>query len=227
MSFSFDPADRPFPRWLGPYSPTRGTRPGFRFHGGCLGTWVEDEDGRAFWPVRRSVGVATLEKLVLNAFSGGRVLLLPDGSVVKPLQRDVERGHRVYLGEYAGDVVLDRPDGRAFSLEKPGRLKPGDRWPGPTSIGLECTIAANGSLSCSWYHPTAYGRDDETRRMTAANPLLAQGFRAARPGKQMGRVHVVAGGHVITNREIRSGWQCVYVGRIDVDKWPYIDEWID
>jgi hypothetical protein len=227
MSFSFVPADKPFPRWWGPFTPARGTKRGFRFNGGRLGTWVENEDGRAFWPVCRSPGVVKLEKLVLDVFDGGRVLLLPNGTIVKPLQSDAERGQRAYLGEYAGDVVLETPHGTTFSLHKPGRLKPGDRWTGPTSTGLECTIASNGSLSCSWYHPTAYGRDDETHTMTAANAALAQGFRAARPGEQAGRVRVTARGHVITNRQVRGTWHCFYVGQIDIDKWPHLDDWIE
>lgn len=227
MSFYFTPIGKPFPRWWGPFTPARGTTRGFRFSGGRLGTWVENDDGRSFWPVCRSPGIAKLEKLVLDSFRGGRVLLLPDGGVVKPLQSDAERGLRVYLGEFGGDVVLETHDDDEFSLDMPGRLKPGDHWPGPTSTGLECTIASNGSLSCSWYHPTAYGRDDETHTMTAANATLAQGFRAARPGEQSGRVRVTAKGHVITNRQVRGTWHCFYVGRINVDTWPHLDEWIE
>lgn len=227
MSFSFAPAPPPFPRWWGPFSPARGTTRGFRFHDGRLGTWVDDEDGRAFWPVKRSTGLAKLEKLVLDSFKGGRVLLLPSGSVVKPLQSDAERGKRAYLGEYSGDVVLETPDGDTFSLDKPGRLKPGDRWPGPTSTGIECKITGTGSLECTWYHPATHGRDEETRIMTAASAALAQGFRLARPGEQSGRVRVTAKGHVITNRKVRGTWICFYVGQIDIDKWPHLDEWIE
>lgn len=227
MSFSFEAAHRPFPRWWGPFSPARGNTRGFRFHDGRLGTWVEDEDSRSFWSVKRSAGVAKLEKLVLDSFRGGRVLLLPNGSVVKPLQTDAERGRRAYLGEFSGDVVLERGDGGLFSLESPGRLKPGDRWPGPSTTGLECTIKADGSLECSWYHPTEHGRDTETKRMAPPSTVLAQGFRAARPGVSAGRVRVTAKGHVITNRQVRGQWQCFWVGRVAIDKWPWLDEWID
>jgi hypothetical protein len=227
MSFSFAPAPTPFPRWWGPFSPARGTTRGFRFHDGRLGTWVEDGDERAFWPVKRSTGVAALEKLVRATFNGGRVLLLPNGSVVKPLQSDAERGRRVYIGEYSGDVVLETPDGATFSLDNPSRLRPGDRWPGPTSTGLECKITPNGALECTWYHPAAHGRDEETHTMTGASAALAQGFRLARPGEQSGRVRVTARGHVITNRKVRGTWLCFYVGRINLNKWPHLDEWIE
>jgi hypothetical protein len=177
--------------------------------------------------VKRSTGLAKLEKLVLTSFSHGRVLLLPNGSVIKPLQSDTERGKRAYLGEYAGDVVLETPDGAPFSLSRPGRLKPGDRWPGPTSTGIECRITGTGSLECTWYHPADYGRDEETCTVMRTNAALAQGFRLARPGQQSGRVRVTAKGHVITNRMVRGAWICFYVGQIDIEKWPHLDEWIE
>ena len=50
----------PFPRWLGPFSPARGTYSGFRFHHGRIGTWVENSDGREFWTVADSPGVQAL-----------------------------------------------------------------------------------------------------------------------------------------------------------------------
>jgi hypothetical protein len=227
MSFSFAPAPSPFPRWWGPFSPARGTTRGFRFHDGRLGTWVEEEDGRAFWPVKPSTGLAKLEELVLDSFNGGRLLLLPNGSVVKPLQSDAERGKRAYLGEYSGDVVLETPEGDTFSLNRPGRLKPGDRWQGPTSTGIECKITSTGSLECTWYHPAAHGRDEETRTMMRANAALAKAFRVARPGDESGRVRVTAKGHVITNKQVRGTWACFYVGQIDIEKWPHLDDWIE
>jgi hypothetical protein len=227
MSFSFVPVDQPFPRWWGPYSPARGKKCGFRFSDRRLGVWVDHDDGRDFWFVKSSLGASKLEQLVRTHFGGGYVMLLPNGSVIKPLQEEEERGQRVYLGEFAGDVVFQTHDGSDLSLTSPGLLKPGDLWTGPTSAGLECVITADGSLKCRWYHPTTYGRDDETHTMTAANAALARGFRAARPGEQAGRVRVTAKGHVITNRQVRGKWHCFYVGQVDVDKWPHLDEWIE
>ncbi len=226
MSFSFAPADRPFPRWLGPYSPARGKMHGFRFHNRRLGTWVQADDGRCFWHVRRSPGVAALEKLVLSVFHGGRVLLLPNGCIVKPLQGDDERGRRVYLGEHDGDILLEPAAGYRFNMADPGDLCPGDLWPGPTTTGIECVIQPNGSLACHWYHPAEYGRDMECHEMTAADPLLAKGFMLARKGEQRGRVRVTANGHVITNRLVGGSWKCFYVGQVDVGQWPHLDEWI-
>jgi hypothetical protein len=226
MSFEFTPYSQPFPRWWGPFSPARGTTTGFRFHGGLLGTWVEDDDTRGFWTIKRSTGLAKLEKLVLERYRGGRVLLLPNGTVVKPLQRDDERGKRVYIGEFSGDVILETPDGNEFSLESPGALKPGGRWTGPRSTGLECVIQKNGALECTWYHPVALGRDTESRQMIGPSAALARGFRLAR-GVDVGRVRVTAKGHVITNRKVGQEWQCFYVGSIDPASWPHLEEWID
>jgi hypothetical protein len=227
MSIDFSPAAQPFPRWWGPYSPARGTSSGFRFRGGRLGAFVEHEHGRAFCPIRRSHGIQNLERLVFENFRGGRVLFLPNGVIVKPLQGDEERGHRVCLGVFTGDVVLEMPDREYFSFEQPGELRPGELWPGPTSTGLECTISSNGELRCSWYHPAAYGRDSVSFSMTEANAILARGFRAARPGERGGRVRVTAKGHVITNRQVGGSWHCHYIGKIDCEKWPHLNEWIE
>ncbi len=227
MSLKFTAVSKPFPRWWGPFSPARGTRSGFRFHDRRLGTWVDDDEGLSFWFIAPSAGVAVLEKLVLDHFRGGRVLFLPNGSVVKPLQQDIERGRRVYLGEFTGDVVLEKSEGGTFSFASPGALRPGDVWSGPSTTGLECVIKNSGALECKWYHPTEHGRDTETKQLTPPSATLAQGFRAARPGESAGRVRVTARGHVITNRQVRGVWQCLYVGRIDSAKWPDLDEWFE
>ena len=227
MSVNFAAVSTPFPRWWGPFSPARGTRSGFRFHERRLGTWVGDDEGLSFWPVKRSSGLAKLEKLVLDTYGGGRVLLLPNGTVVKPLQRDVERGKRAYLGEFTGDVVLEKSDGGTFSFASPGPLKAGDPWPGPNTTGLECVIKSTGALECTWSHPAEHGRDTETKQLMPPNATLAKGFRVARPGESVGRVRVTARGHVITNRNDRGRWKCLYVGCIDCAKWPDLDEWFE
>jgi len=224
---NFEPAEQPFPRWWGPYSPARGNTRGFRLSGGQLGVWVDDDDGRDFWVIRPSEGSRRLQQTISQHFGGGRILLLPDGSVIKPLQQDVERGQRVFLGEIAGAVVLQRPDGTQFSMMNPGQLNPGDRWPGPSTTGLECVLDNAGNLRCDWKHPADYGEDQQSHVMVANDLSLRRGFRAARPGAGGGRVRVTAHGHVITNREVRGEWQCLYVGRIEVALWPYLEEWIE
>ena len=223
----FQPADTPFPRWMGPYSPARGNHCGFRMNAGRLGVYVNNADGREFWTIQPSPGLALLERTIRQHFTGGRVLLLPDGSVVKPLQTDEERGRRVFLGEFFGDIVLQTPAGELISMENPGALIPGARWPGPSTTGLECVIDSGGNVRCDWRHPAEYGDDTERHVMIAGDSALLKGFRAARPGDSAGRVRVTARGHVITNRQVNGEWICLYVGRIDTASWPYLDTWID
>lgn len=226
-SFTFEPEPRPFPRWLGPFSPARGTRSGFRFAYGRLGTWVELPQHREFWVLVDSPGVRGLEALVLNEWRGGRVLLLPNGFVVKPLQGDHEVGRRALIGRFRGPVVLERPDGSLFDLADPGQLDAGDNWAGPKTTGLECTTQADGSLEATWYHPSEFGREVVQEQLFGPTADIATGFRKARPGVLGGRVRVTANGQVITNREEPNGtWQARYVGRVGLPQWSRRSEWI-
>lgn len=226
-AFTFQPEVSPFPRWLGPFSPARGTYSGFRFHYGRLGTWVTNPVGLEFWPIIDSRSAQALAQLVLAHWGGGRILLLPNGFVIKPLQGDHEVGRRVLIGQFRGPVILERPEGRDFDLSNPGELNPGDPWPGPKTTGIECTIQLDGSLDCAWYHPTLQGRDEVRCRMQGPDWRLAGSFRRARPGVSGGRVRVTANGHVITNREERDGtWISLYVGHIAPESWPQRKEWV-
>lgn len=227
-SFMFDPEQRPYPRWMGPFSPARGTRSGFRFHQGRLGTWVDDGIHMSFWSLAECKGARCLADLVRGEWGGGRVLLLPTRVVVKPLQGDSEVGHRVVIGRFRGPILLERPDGSTFNLDAPGHLQPGDPWPGPHTTGLECAIQSDGSLSCQWYHPTELGREAILEELHGADRTLIDGFNRARPGDAAGRVHVAANGHVTTNRQTRTGmWMPSYVGRIDLAAWTNWNQWIE
>jgi len=227
MPFTFGAMALPFPRWWGPFSPGRGKYSGFRFHESRLGTWVGNERGREFWPLVASAGADALACLVLNHYGGGRVLLLPNGLVIKPLQRDSEVGQRVLIGRFHGTVVLERPDGSTFDLSAPGGVVQGATWPGPETTGLECAIQSSGSLECEWSHPAAWGETGVREVLHPPDGLLAHGFRIARPGEQSGHVRVTANGHVITNCQDRYGrWVSMYVGAISLVSWPHRGEWI-
>jgi hypothetical protein len=226
VSFLFQPAKRPFKRWMGPFSPARGTYSGFRFHDGRLGTWVEDDDIRGFWSIADGTGVRALQKLVIDEWGGGRVLFLPNGYLVKPLQKDNERGQRAFIGRFEGRVVLERPDGARFDLSAPG-TKAGRRWPGPQTTGLECYVGGEGVPTCTWYHPTEYGRDELEHPLAPRIPGLAAGFRACRPADTSGRIRITANGHVITNRQDGDGsWTTLYVGWINPASWDDWSQWI-
>lgn len=219
---TFEAERRPFPRWWGPFSPARGKYSGFRFHAGRLGTWVENQIGREFWPLLESHGVKSIARLVLDHWGGGRVLLLPNGAVIKPLQGDFEVGQRALIGRFGGPVVLERPEGGVFDLSTPGRLSPGDPWPGPKTTGLECAILPDGSLECIWYHPSTLGRDTVREQLHGPDRQLASSFRRARPMDSGGRVRVTANGLVITNRQEQDGtWVSVFVGQITPESWSH------
>lgn len=227
MSFSFQAERAPFPRWWGPFSPARGTYSGFRFHNRQMGTWVENAHGREFWRVEDSPSLRALARLVLGHWHGGRVLLLPNGLVIKPLQGDFEVGRRVLIGRFQGSVVLTRLSGGVFDLGNPGKLTLGDPWSGPKTTGLECAIQPDGSLWCNWYHPTSMGRDEVRDQVWGPDPQLAKGFRKARSQDSGGRVRVTANGHVITNRQESDGkWHTLYVGQIVAQSWPHQRHWI-
>lgn len=223
----FQTAKRPFPRWIGPYSPARGNRSGFRFNQGHLGTWVESETGSNFWSVLSSSGSIAIEQLVKSEWGGGRILFLPNGYVIKPLPNGDEVGQRVVIGKFSGSIVLETPDGNTFDLSNPGNLRPGQLWLGPKTIGLECAIQTDGSLMCNWYHPTTSGREDECALLYGPDTALANGFYLARPRNSGGRVRVTAHGHVITNRqEANENWTALYVGRIGSDASTNWQQWI-
>ena len=225
--FVFNPEQRPFRLWKGPFSPARGKRSGFRFHQGRLGTWVQNRSEITFWPIVDGQGVRRLSTLVRDKWGGGRVLLLPNGFVIKPLQDYNEVGERVLIGRFYGAIVLERHGQSTFDMRDPGAIRSGDPWLGPATTGLECAIKSDGSLVCYWYHPAPFGREKISEKLRGFDSSLARGFRKARPRDFSGRVRVTANGHVITNRQERDGtWLPVYVRWVDPELWPDWTNWI-
>lgn len=225
-SFEFVGLQPPFHYWLGPYSPSRGSRWGFRCRYGQLGVWVEQAATIEFWTASDSAGAEALGELVCRHWGGGRVLLLPSGHVVKPLATEGEVGRRVLIGGYRGALRLRSPEGRVTELGGQ-RLATGAAWDGPRSVGLECITNQSGQLSCTWYHPTDFGREECSAVLYGPDRDLGIGFMRARPGVPGGRVRVTVEGHVITNLQTRDGdWETKYVGRVDRSRWAHDDEWI-
>lgn len=227
MEFAFRPTIGEPPRWLGPFTPAKGVHTGVRVRDGWIGAWYEDADLRSFWWFADTPGARALVEYVVRWHRGGRVLLLPDGKVIKPLNDDDETGIRVVIGKFDGPVILFRHDGTPVDLSRRGSLSPGARWPGPASIGVDCALAPDGSLTCEWYHPDSLGRLRQRHRVWPPDPDLAIGFRKCRPGETSGRVTVTPNGLVVTNREYDDGSLVAhYVGRIDVTQWPRLSSWI-
>lgn len=224
----FEASDSSGSRWMGPFSPARGSKTGFRIHGGRLGTWHSNDEEQSFWFIRSNAAIRAIEQRVLSEWGGGRVLFLPSGLVIKPLPGPEEAGLRIYLGRFTGRIMLEPPDGKTFDLSNPGALEPGAAWPGPTTIGLECVMGIDGSLECTWYHPTATGREEVRASLRGPDPRLALGFQRARPGDGSGRVRITANGHVITNRRQHDGsWSCRYVGFVPATDWSGWERWIE
>lgn len=228
MGTVFTPAPQPFARWVGPYSPARGRKSGFRFHKGRLGVWVPVDSLETFWTAESSPGARGLQQLVKDVWGQGRVLLLPDGKVIKP---DPEGdGTRYLIGRLRGAVVLERPNGTLFDLADARSLDGGAPWPGPSTTGIECKIDGKGRILCDWELPTERGKLCPTVQITGPDPDLAAGLRHARPGKSGARVRVQIGGAVITNGDENDDfgvvWRPRYVGRIDLRSWPRAADWI-
>ena len=80
----------------------------------------------SFWSVVESTVSCEIVALVKEHWGGGRVLILPNGLVVKPLQDEEEVGQRVLIGRCGGAITLERSGERPFDMSKPGVLAPGD-----------------------------------------------------------------------------------------------------
>lgn len=227
MTFFFTPEPKPFRLWLGPFVAARGWTADFRVRSKKFGAIVRTTNGERFWSAVETRGLKQMTALVCANWSGGRVLLLPDGHVVKPLQEEDERGRRVLIGRYRGAFALRKTDGSQFDLGTADDYQPGSPWLGPSSIGLECKIQEDGSLHCTWWQHLSHGAFERTMQVCGPDRELFRGFRAARPGMTRGRVLVTISGHVITKNEIESNdWRSVYVGRIDLKNWIHDPSWI-
>lgn len=228
--FTYDPCDPPFQRWWGPYTPSTGKRYGIRVRQDGVGIYADAGPYSTFWRLCGSPGAWSLSEQVRWHFGGGRVLLLPSGHVVKPLQTEAERGVRVVIGQWGGTVILRSPDGQCVDLSDASELRPGDQWIGPCRLGLTCILRPDGSLDCEWYHPEDTGRLDVLELLRGPDSTLADGFRRARPGHLAGRVRVTTNGIVLANRQIGGPWSHVwepsFVGVIDPEQWPFKEEWI-
>lgn len=226
--FVFRPRSGPFPEWSGPFTPSTGKRKGYRvlYHG--FGAYVSNRYGSEFARVLECPGLEPLMHLVRRQWGGGRLLILPNGMVVKPHQdREDDRVNRSLLGSISGSIVLGLWNGSRLDLARLDHLTAGDRWPGPDGGHLSCKINPSGALRCTWYHPTTVGRDYVEHELRGADRALAEAFREARDGATAGRVQVCYGGYVITRGSSWAGTsECRYVGRIDPDDMGDWETWI-
>jgi len=224
----FTPYTKPFPFWYGPYSPARGNTTGFRIKYGKLGVWVYADKKRAFWLANQTSEMQGLAALVVQNWAGGRVLFLPCGYVAKPLQADIDRGKRVIIGEYSGEFSISGA-GNNIDFSQENILSPGSKWPGPTTIGLECIFdAGDGSFATRWYSPGNTGKPWVLykRKIATANNQFVSTFRSVRPSDAKGRVRLTVGGHVITSVQSQGTWKCFYLGKIDTSQFRDWDQYL-
>ncbi len=221
----FTPEKPPFPYWVGPYSPARGTSSGFRIKDRHLGVWTTSGEGQTFCPVQETDGVTQLVQTVRSGWQGGRVLFLPGGYIVKPLQNEDEQGMRVFLGRFEGGLKIVNGN-HIVDLSKTSVFNPGQAWLGPNTIGLECNIKSDESLSTHWSQPTEYGYKKCYEKISGSCRELFSGFKEARPFDEGGRVRITVGGHVITNKKIGDDWCSFYVGRVNPSQFANWDRWI-
>lgn len=215
----------PFPRWLGPYSPARGNNAGFRVRSGLLGATVVTESGQEFWTAQQTQGVHDLVQLIKTHWQGGRIVFLPNGFAVKPLQNDSER---VLIGRSSNALILNGSGRQVLDFSNLQHLAPGSIWSGPGTIGLESTLRSDGSLTSGWYRTTEYGQEETQEVIAGPNLSLLEGFRKARPGENSGRVRITIGGHVTTNRQERNGGsRPYYVGQVSTSVFRNWERWIE
>jgi hypothetical protein len=177
-----------------------------------------------FAGVADCAGRQSIIDVVRRHWDGGRILILPNGMVVKPHQtNEDDRVGRSLIGQISGSLVVKRSSGTRCDLGSSLGLYAGDSWPGPSSGHLTCVISESGALKCSWYHPTDHGRDYVKCELRGADEDLAEGFREARPWDTCGRVQICYGGHVLT-RTSRGAVR--YVGWIDPETLGDWRDWI-
>ncbi len=226
MKFTAKPY--PFPNWFGPYSPARGSQSGFRVRYGKLGTWFTSDEGQSFEAVQNTAGTRQLTNLVKKYYGNGRVLFLPCGYVVKPLQKQDERGLRVLVGQYEGGFVISVGKINIDFSRTDNLFSPGSAWPGPGNIGLECKIQSDGSLVTKWYQPSDFGHNEYEKEIVGENRSLISAFHKARPEDGVGRVRITINGHVITNKQVGyKCWKPFYLGRIDTSQFSGWGRWME
>lgn len=221
----FIPEKPPFPYWEGPYSPSRGNTSGFRVKNGRLVCWINTYDAKLSSAVLEDDGVSELVRLVTDHWGGGRVLFLPAGIIVKPLRDEDEVGLRKVVGRYEGGLRL-QTDGGIIDLSSDSFIL-GEMWPGPSTIGLECSIESDGSLSTEWKLPSEEGKLINEEIITSPNQELMENFRNTRPGATRGRVRVTVCGHAFTFKKVDGAWKPFYIGQIDTSQFVDWGKWIN
>lgn len=95
------PYPAPHPKWHGPYSVVPGRSSGLRVRRGAIEAQLWRNGYAETWVIDDSQGNRSLIATVQATYGGGRLLLLPNGAVIKPVASSSE-GERRLLGHWWG-----------------------------------------------------------------------------------------------------------------------------
>ena len=205
-----------FPYWKGPYSPARGVDTGIKVKDGEIGAWCYSSNNLEFFSFEQSPGSKELKKCVSKNFGGGgRIVILPNGFVIKPLAD--ETGYRKLIGKIEGEIEISLDSG-IFSFGPNVTLKSGSIWKGPYGGGLECKVLEDGSIMSSSKEPHELGKIEAEFQLTGANPtFFNQVEQIKKKLGDFGRLHFWYGGH-LTAPEHQVYIGCVKTNVFDTEK---------
>lgn len=233
--FQFTPYPAPYPHWHGPYAVVLGQSNGMRVRRGAIEAHLLRDGYRETWVIDESPGARSLVAVVQAAYGGGRLLLLPNGAVIKPVP-GCSDGERRLLGHWWGTLTLVSPLGQRICTTEanmlvqppngsPRSLRPGDPWPAPSTTGLRCRIDASGALFAKTWQASRWGRSEVEYPVTAPDRLLSLCYRMAGGHGSGGSVRLLEGGHVVMPNHSMDGGLARYVGYIPPSCLPSISDW--
>jgi len=233
--FEFTPNPNPHPLWHGPYSPVPGRSNGLRVRRGTAEALMRRGGYSETWAIEDSPGARALVESVYIAYGGGRLLLLPNGAVIKPTPWSNE-GERRLVGSWSGRFTLVSPSGLRLCTSDPKiMVKPvgtprrlirsGDDWPGPSSQGLRCRIDPSGALFARTWHASRWGRTEVDFPIAPGDVMRALSYRLAGGHTSGGSVRLLEGGHLVMPAHDADGGIARYVGYVPPSQLPSISAW--
>ena len=195
----FIPVKFPIPYWSGPYSPAAGKMTGMRVRKGYAGAWCDTIVGLKFFHFEKSNGADSLSSLVkVNFNDGGRIVILPNGYVIKPENDKVKVGYQRLIGKIKGEITIPQIY-ENFVLGPTSKFEAGSKWKGPHGGAIRCTIKDDGSIHTKWSVPNDKGASEYKKQLTGPNlTLLSQVESIEKKIGAKGRVYYWYGGHLTT-----------------------------
>ena len=218
----FIPVKFPIPYWTGPYSPAAGVKTGTKVKFGYAGAWCDTKVGLKFRTFEKSEGADLLSKLVINEFNGGgRIVILPNGYVLKPENDDDAVGYQRLIGKIEGDIIFPLIK-ENFKLGPAIEFELGSKWEGPLGGAVKCTVGDDGAIHTSWSVPCETGAKEYHKQLTEPNiALTGQINEIKRKYGDFGRIYYWYGGHLTTAKHER------YIGKVNCNSLDSKTEWFE